>query len=249
MKTEWDYSNLAEAYLKRPSYSGKAINQIFEITGCKSGSSVCDIGAGVAHLTIELIKLDLNVTAVEPNDAMRKLGIERTSLMKNVVWFEGTGEITGQKDSAFDLVTFGSSFNVTDRQKTLKETKRILKNKGWMVAMWNHRNLEDPIQRQIEDIIKRKVSSYSYGVRREDQSEIINASGFFKKAIKVEGEIVHHQNVNDIIEAWRSHATLQRQSGSEFHSVISDIEDMLKGVGQKEITVPYTTRAWLAQLI
>ena len=32
MKTEWDYTNLAEAYLKRPEYAPKAIQKMFEIT-------------------------------------------------------------------------------------------------------------------------------------------------------------------------------------------------------------------------
>lgn len=32
MKTEWDYTNLAEAYLKRPEYAPEAIKKMFEIT-------------------------------------------------------------------------------------------------------------------------------------------------------------------------------------------------------------------------
>ena len=32
MKTEWDYTNLAQAYLKRPEYAKEAIQKMFEIT-------------------------------------------------------------------------------------------------------------------------------------------------------------------------------------------------------------------------
>ena len=35
MKTEWDYTDLAEAYLKRPDYAQSAINKMFEISGIK----------------------------------------------------------------------------------------------------------------------------------------------------------------------------------------------------------------------
>ena len=32
MKTEWDYTNLAEAYLKRPDYVQKAIDKMLSIS-------------------------------------------------------------------------------------------------------------------------------------------------------------------------------------------------------------------------
>ena len=35
MKTEWDYTNLADAYLKRPEYSAIAINAMLSIIGAK----------------------------------------------------------------------------------------------------------------------------------------------------------------------------------------------------------------------
>ena len=246
MKTEWDYSNLAKAYLKRASYSDIAIDKMLEIMDIGTNINACDVGAGVAHLTLELIQRGINVIAVEPNDAMRKYGKQRTE-NNNIIWIEGTGENTKQKDSAFDLVTFGSSFNVTDRQQTLKETKRILKSHGWMAAMWNHRNLDDPIQIEIENIIKKRVKEYNYGTRREDQTDIIEASGFFNEVHKIEGGIIHSQKIADVIEAWESHATLQRQAKDQFHSVIDDIKAMLNGLKVEEISVPYTTRIWLAQ--
>ena len=54
MRTEWDYTNLAKAYLKRPSYSGEAVEAMIKITQLGSSHSVCDVGAGVAHLTLDL---------------------------------------------------------------------------------------------------------------------------------------------------------------------------------------------------
>ena len=122
MKAEWDYTTLADAYLKRPDYSDAAIDEIFEIAKLAREDKVCDVGAGTAHLTIKLAERGLDVTAIEPNDAMRSRGVKRTSQMSNVKWIEGVGEDTGQDDRAFSLVTFGSSINVTNRQEALKET-------------------------------------------------------------------------------------------------------------------------------
>ena len=154
MKTEWDYTKLADAYLKRPNYSEVAIDSILSIIKVHAGSQICDVGAGVAHLTLMLAARNFNVTAVEPNDAMRKNGILRTQKYKNVTWYEGTGENSGQPSSSFDIVSFGSSFNVCNRTEALKETARLLKPDGWFICMWNNRNLEDEIQSDIEAIIK-----------------------------------------------------------------------------------------------
>jgi len=247
MKTLWDYTELAEAYLKRPDYSADAINRIFEISGVKAGQKACDIGAGVAHLTLHLAARGLQVDAVEPNDAMRALGIKRTGDLPNVQWFEGTGEETGRPSGAYHLVSFGSSFNVTDREKALAETSRLLRPGGWFTCMWNHRKLDDPIQARIESIIHDAVPEYAYGTRRSDQQEVIEASRLFRPVKKIEGGVLHRQSVEDCIEAWRSHATLQRQAGDAFAAVIREIAAYLHGLGTDAIAIPYTTRAWVAQ--
>ncbi|WP_409315902.1 class I SAM-dependent methyltransferase [Pseudomonas sp. KCJK9016] len=248
MKTEWDYTTLADAYLKRPDYADAAIDAMLSIAGAEQGDNFCDVGAGVAHLTLMLAARGLDVTAVEPNDAMRANGIQRTAELANVKWHEGTGEVTGQATQAFDMVTFGSSFNVCDRQQALKETARILKPRGWFACMWNHRNLEDPIQARIEAIIKERVPGYGYGTRREDQTAVIDASELFGPVVHLDARVIHEQSIEECLEAWRSHATLERQAGANFHAVISAIDDYLKGLKTPSIQIPYSTNIWVAQL-
>jgi len=248
MKTEWDYSTLADAYLKRPDYADAAIDAMLSIAGAERGDAFCDVGAGVAHLTLMLAARGLDVVAVEPNDAMRANGIKRTVDLTNVRWHEGTGEATGQTSEAFDMVTFGSSFNVCDRQRALKETARILKPRGWFACMWNHRYLEDPIQARIEAIIKDPVQGYGYGTRREDQTAVIDASALFGPVVHLDARVIHEQTIEECLVAWRSHATLERQAGAKFHEVISAIEDYLKSLDTASIQIPYSTNIWVAQL-
>lgn len=248
MKTEWDYSTLADAYLKRPDYADAAIDAMLSIAGAERGDAFCDVGAGVAHLTLMLAARGLDVVAVEPNDAMRANGIKRTVDLTNVRWHEGTGEATGQTSEAFDMVTFGSSFNVCDRQRALKETARILKPRGWFACMWNHRYLEDPIQARIEAIIKDRVQGYGYGTRREDQTAVIDASALFGPVVHLDARVIHEQTIEECLVAWRSHATLERQAGAKFHEVISAIEDYLKSLDTASIQIPYSTNIWVAQL-
>lgn len=248
MKTEWDYTDLAEAYLKRPDYAQAAIDRMVGHTGLKEGDAVCDVGAGAAHLTLKLAEFGFSVYAVEPNDNMRANGIKRTKSFSNVQWFEGVGEHTGMADNTFKLVTFGSSFNVCKRDEALLEAKRILQPKGWFACMWNHRDLQDSLQSEIEDILKKNIPGYDYGTRREDQTEIINASKLFDEVLFIEENVLHEVLAEDFIEGWKSHGTVQRQSEEKFEYINDEIRKIVEAKGQEYIKVPYTTRIWMAQL-
>ncbi|OFW80388.1 MAG: methyltransferase [Alphaproteobacteria bacterium RIFCSPLOWO2_01_FULL_40_26] len=248
MKTNWDYTALADAYIKRPDYSVDALNRMFQKMSLKPDATICDIGAGVGHLTIELAKKSFEVIAVEPNDAMRANGINRTMQFKNVSWGVGTGEETNQESKKFDAITFGSSFNVCDQNKALAESKRLTNDRGWFVCMWNYRDVNDSIQKKIEDIIKNNISGYSYGNRREDQMEFLKNSGMFSSVDFIEGNVVHKQSLKDCVEAWRSHGTLHRQAGDEkFTKIISEIEKFLTQNNIQTLSIPYTTRMWVAK--
>lgn len=103
------------------------------------------------------------------------------------------------------------------------------------------------MQQSIEDIIRKAIPEYGYGTRREDQTDVIRASGLFTDITSVQGKVEHAQSPAEIVEAWRSHSTLHRQAGDKFASIIAEIEQYLAGLGRDSIAIPYTTRAWLAR--
>jgi len=249
LKVTWDYTEHAAHYDQRADYSYEAIGHLLRSTACVSGKPIADIGAGTGKLTKELLKHGLTVHSVEPNDAMREFGVRNTTgAGAAVTWSAGTAEATGLATGGYQAAFFGSSFNVVDQAVALKEVRRILAPGGWFACMWNHRDLTDPIQVRIESIIKERVASYSYGSRREDPTAIIAASGLFLPAASIEVGFTWPMSRVAIVDAWRSHATLRRQAGSEarFQEIIGGIESLLVGLGET-IEVPYTTRIYYAQ--
>lgn len=252
MKTEWDYTSLADSYLKRPDYADDAINKMIEKCQLQQNDVVCDIGAGVGHLTLMMAKRGYKVYAVEPNDAMRANGSRKTKTIcpiGEVFWSEGTGENTRLDTNKFNLVTFGSSFNVVDRVKALEEVKRISKPRAWFACMWNHRNVNDPTQKKVEEIICSWIPGYNYGLRREDQGEFLQKSACFSSVEMIQEQVSHSVSVKDWVEAWRSHATLQRQAGENFHKIVDEIENYLKNeIIDEKFMIPYQTKMWLCQL-
>lgn len=243
-QVEWDYTKLAATYTLRPPYAARAVDRIVAACG-RPSPRVADIGAGNGHLTVDLLSRGCVVDAVEPNDAMREIGMERTA-GDAVTWHVGIGEDTGLPSGTFDLVTFGSSFAVTDRPVALRETARILRRPGWFACIWNHRDLDDPLQAEIEALIRARIPDYGYGVRREDQAPVIEESGLFETPTVIREPVLHRVSVPDWLAAWRSHGILERQADAEFDSILADIDRHVQALGVDEIDVPYVTVGWLA---
>jgi ubiquinone/menaquinone biosynthesis C-methylase UbiE len=244
---EWDYTSLAETYSQRPNYADAAIDELVATAGLKAGDPVVDLGAGTGHLTLKWAARNLDVTAVEPNPNMRRIGMSRTATLPNVRWRDALMEQTELPSGAFALTSYGSSFGVTDYAKTLAEAHRLLRPGGFWVALFNHRDLDDPLQRRIEDLICREVPGYQYGNRRVDQVPMMEACGWLKNIRRVEVSFVHEQPRDEWIAAWSSHATLQRQAGDRFNGIVAAISKLVTETCPATIRVPYTTRAWIGQ--
>ena len=244
MKTNWDYSERAHTYDNRADYGFKAISNLLNKINCLPTKVVADIGAGTGKLTKHIIKTGVKVKAVEPNNNMSSYG-KKNIVSDKVDWIKGIGEKTNLSDNSVHAVLFGSSFNVVDQMLALQETKRILKKGGFFACMWNHRDTDNPIQKKIENIIKLNIPNYSYGLRREDPSKIINKSGFFGKVSKINESFEVEMKRETIIKAWKSHDTLYRQSGNKFDKIINEISEVIQN---DSYMVPYSTNIWFAKL-
>lgn len=242
----WDYSDLAEHYDSRPDYSQKALQRLFVSIDLDTASTVVDMGAGTGMLTRHLYNYGCSVIAVEPNRRMREVA-QTKEFAHRCQWKPTTAEASGLPGSSVSLVIFGSSFNVVDRLQALTESARLLKPGGWFACLWNHRDLTDSLQANIEDRIKSLLPDYAYGVRRDDQASIIDRHPDYGAVQYIEGAFSKRVSVSDYLAAWRSHATLSRQAGDKMPKLISAIRDELGD--RKYLDVPYYTRIWFSPVL
>jgi len=85
----------------------------------------------------------------------------------------------------------------------------------------------------------------SFGAQLENRATI-DSSELFGPVTRIEGRVTHTVSVATYMAAWRSHATLERQTSDAFEAVLDAIEALLEGL--ESVTVPYATRLYCAQL-
>lgn len=243
-----DYSKYAATYEHRADYAPQVLAAVLRVTGATPGDLTCDIGAGPGHMTIPLLEHGLEVHAVEPTPAMREVGVRRTARFTGVSWFDGVGERSGRPSSAYRLVTFGSSFDRTDQPAALRETARLLRPGGHFGCLWNHRDLTDPLQQDIEGLIHDRIPEYSYGLRRTDPSGVIAASGLFEDVVHLSGTVIHDVAATHWCDAWRAHVTLGEQAGDRIDEIVGEITELVRARCGDRVRVPYVTRAWVARV-
>ena len=141
------FASAADVYERaRPSYPPEAVAWLVERTGFGAGSTVVDLGAGTGKLTRLLAPTGARVIAVEPIAEMRAKIVGAEVL-------EGAAEEIPLADASADVVTCAQAFHWFDLDRALPELHRVLRPGGWLALFWNMRDLEDPIQRGVEDLL------------------------------------------------------------------------------------------------
>lgn len=247
-KIEWDYSNLAKFYDFRADYSQKILLSLFKKR--KKHLNILEIGAGTGKLTKILLKHFKNVNAVEPNKNMMTIGKKNLKKFKTrISWYNIKAESMNFKKNYFDLIIFGSSFNVINTKKIFVKIKKNLKSNGEVFIIWNNRNFNNKFQSDIEQIIKDNIPKYNYGLRRLNPKKILIDSKLFSKIYFYKSKFDNKFLKKHFIIGWKSHGTLYKQAKKKLFLVILDkIKNYINSIDKsKYIIVPYITNIWVCK--
>lgn len=142
------FARAADVYERaRPSYPQDAIDWLVAQTGIGPGTTVVDLGAGTGKLTRLLIPVGARVIAVEPIAEMRA-HIDGAEVL------DGTAEEIPLPDGSVDVVTVAQAFHWFDHDRALPEIHRVLRDGGSLALLWNMRDLDDPLQRGVEELLQ-----------------------------------------------------------------------------------------------
>jgi SAM-dependent methyltransferase len=90
------------------------------------------------------------VIAVEPIDEMRDV-LERAAPEAEALG--GTAEELTLDDASVDAVTAAQAFHWFDHGRALPEIHRVLRPGGGVGLIWNSRDLDDPLQERLDELV------------------------------------------------------------------------------------------------
>lgn len=249
-----NFTGLAANYSKfRPGYSPDVLSAIIGMSGkTPSQMDVADVGAGTGIWTRMLAGAGMkSVTAVEPNDDMRKHG-EADNDGADIKWQKGSAEVTGLADNSADILSMASSFHWADFDVATAEFARVLKSEGLFVALWNPRFIDDSpllvdIEKQILEISPNvsRVSSGSSAFVKTLTARFADHP-LFTPPVYIEGRHVSRLSRDHYIGVWESVNDIRSQMGEESWAKFMDyIKEKTKDL--THIDCSYLTRAWVVR--
>jgi ubiquinone/menaquinone biosynthesis C-methylase UbiE len=189
------------------------------------------------------------VFGVEPNEVMRAAAVKH---LEKFPWFipvAGTAEVTTLEDRSVDMVVAAQAFHWFDPDGTRAEFKRILKPGGFIVLMWNERQLDTtPFLIEYEAFLLKYANDYTK-VRHEN-TDAQSLRRFFEK----EPSAATFQNVQvfdfDALKGRMLSSSYMPDETSEvFPAMIEELQNLFaKHSESGRISVFYDTRIYYSQV-
>jgi SAM-dependent methyltransferase len=227
------FASAAEVYERaRPSYPQDAIDWLVAQTGLGPGRTVVDLGAGTGKLTRLLLPTGARVVAVEPIAEMRA-HIQEAEVV------DGTAEQIPLPDASADVVTVAQALHWFDQDRALPEIHRVLREDGKLVLVWNMRDLDDPVQRGVEELLgpmRKEVPGQIQGAWREPLAR----SGLFGPATVGEFAIEQRFTTDDLCDRVASTSFVAALPAVEREELLVRVRALTHGTAEP-FPFPYKT--------
>ncbi|HEY1264459.1 MAG TPA: class I SAM-dependent methyltransferase [Terriglobales bacterium] len=155
------FSSRVEKYVRyRPGYPPEIIPLLQAECGLTAGSVIADVAFGTGLFTKLLLENGNRVLGVEPNADMRRAGEEFLASYSRFTAVSGKAEATSLADASVDFVTAAQAAHWFDCDKARREFVRILKPGGWLILIWNERQINSPFLRDYEALLLKYATDY-----------------------------------------------------------------------------------------
>ena len=239
------FSSRVENYIKyRPRYPQEIIEFLIKKKILKKDFVIADIGSGTGILSNLFLENGNIVYGVEPNKDMRTAAENFLKNYPNFISIDGSAEDTGLKDKTIDMITAGQAFHWFNIVKTKEEFRRILKQAGWVVLIWNNRKRNSPgFPGDYEQLILKYGKDY-----KQIKSRATNIDKFFKYQKVV---FPNHQDVN--IEEFKgrinSTSYIPLKNEPIYKKMIIEFEKLFNKYQENEILrIEYDTEIYYGML-
>ena len=190
---------------------------------------VVDLGAGTGKLTETLVRLGVEVTAVEPDPGM--LGELRREL-PSVRSVAGSAEDIPLPDDSVDAVLAGQSMHWFDLGRAMPEMARVLVPGGVLAALWNVDDDRVPWVAELAEISKHTSSAtlarWRDGAGQAWQDRVAAAgSGLFGAGQTAEFENGQRRTAESLLATIATHSRLLVMGEPDRTALLTQISEFL----------------------
>ncbi|WP_342710048.1 methyltransferase domain-containing protein [Bradyrhizobium sp. B124] len=247
------FSEVAEAYPKRPPYSRRMLKMLAgQVQTISNSPTFADIGAGTGAIAYALADMGLSGYAVEPDREMLATGHRLGLSYPAVSWINAPGERTGLADSSVDWVCYGTSFHWINTSEALRECIRILRPHGCVTIANLLTDLEtDPFHIEIEN----RIRDIAPGLRRarpsiaaqmETYEALLNQYPAFGNCISLASTEAISTSEERYVDYWASSLDIPNQVPPEtWHYILQMIAEMFRS--RQPASLRFRSTAWHAQ--
>lgn len=116
---------------------------------------------------------------------MRNIAEKNLSEYRGFVSVNGTDEATTLDDKSIDIITVAQAFHWFNAEKFKAECKRILKEKGTTILVYNHRAAESELVKENADICRKYCPNFKGFSSKSGDFVKLKLDSFFENKFKV----------------------------------------------------------------
>lgn len=239
------FSNRADQYsLYRPQYPQAVIDYLKEAIGLNPASNIADVGAGTGIFSKLLLDAGFAVTAVEPNDEMRKAAEASLNSYPNFRSIAGTAEETTLANHSVDLVTVAQAFHWFRPEETCQEFWRILNASGHILLLWNILQTDHPFLKAYSDL----KAKYENTIQHTHRANLERIREIFAPNEVVTQNFRNAQQLNaeGFKGYFQSFSTVPLQDDARYEPMMQELNKLFDTYQQNGlVTMEYETQLFL----
>jgi SAM-dependent methyltransferase len=245
------FSSRVDNYSKyRPRYPQAVISTLRQECQLTPDAWIADIGSGTGFLSELFLQNGNQVFAVEPNREMREASVRLLEKYPGFRDVDGRAEATTLSDHSFDFVVAGQSFHWFDLPKARSEFLRILKSSGWLMIVWNERDIQaTPFMTAYEQLLYLYVNDHTRLAHKQVYDDAL--SNFFGAHRFIYKTFSYQQHFDyQGVKGRLLSSSYTPESGHPNHSpMLADLAKLFQAHEKNgKVTIQYITRMYFGRL-
>jgi SAM-dependent methyltransferase len=143
---------VADYVASRPNYPDALFDALGTHCGLRHGARIADVGAGTGLLSQGLLQRGWNVSAIEPNPAMRAAADHFCGGYAGYGSLDGCAEAMPLVAASVELVSAAQAFHWFNVDAARAECLRVLEPDGQVALIWNDRLRDDALHNALDSV-------------------------------------------------------------------------------------------------